>query len=65
MPHLLLIDGNLCDIDHTLALRWHEDKDGKAVPALYRNGKRVTKAWSIVLSYDVKADVEGSNANTE
>lgn len=65
MLNQLIIDGIDTPIDHTLALRWYMTSEGKAVPTLYRNGKRVTKAWTIIYSALSKEDKGGSNANTE
>lgn len=60
----LIIDGVDTPIDHTFALRWHMSPEGKSIPVLYKNGKRVTKAWTLVYSCVSAEDVNGSNANT-
>ncbi len=65
MLNQLIIDGLETPIDHTLALRWYMTSEGKSVPVLYRNGKRVTKAWTIIYSALSNEDKDGSNANTE
>lgn len=60
----LIIDGVDTPIDNTIALRWHMSPEGKSIPTLYVNGKRVTKAWTIVYSCVSQEDPNGSNANT-
>jgi hypothetical protein len=60
----LIIDGVDTPIDHTIALRWHMSPEGKSIPTLYKNGKRVTKAWTMVYAYLSLEDPNGSNANT-
>lgn len=62
----LVIDGVLVPMDSTIAVRWVDGKDGsKATPTLYRNGKRVTKSWEILLGHYSAADPHGGNANTD
>ncbi len=65
MGNQLIIDGVEVPFDYTLALRWYNTPEGKSIPVLYRNGKRVTKAWTLVYSAVSKEDKEGANANTE
>lgn len=60
----LIIDGVDTPIDHAIALRWHMSLEGKSIPTLYKNGKRVTKAWTMVYSCLSLEDPNGSNANT-
>lgn len=45
---------------HRYALRWH---DGDKL-TLYLDGKRITKAWRIMIDATVPADTRGGNANT-
>jgi len=61
----LLIAGKPVQITSQFALRWYDTPEGNTVPILYKNGKRVTKAWQI--SYNAKSDedIEGANANTD
>ena len=65
MGNQLIIDGVETPFDHTLALRWYNTPEGKSIPVLYRNGKRVIKAWAVVYSAVSKEDILGGCANTE
>lgn len=65
MTNALVIDGKLTPITSELALRWYDTPEGNSVPVLYRKGKRVTKAWSLVYSCTSLEDVDGANANTD
>jgi hypothetical protein len=60
----LIIDGLAHEVDASFSLRWVEQKDGPAIPVLYRNGKRIVKSWSLVLNFDSPEDPFGGNANT-
>lgn len=62
--NILIVDGTVVPIDHTIALRWHMSPEGKSLPTLYINGKRVTKAWRFAYQTEQEADPNGSNANT-
>lgn len=65
MFNLLVIDDQPVQITSQFALRWYDTPEGKSIPVLYRNGKRVTKAWQIVYSATSSEDIEGANANTD
>ena len=60
----LMIDGKSCGINSSYALRWYETTDGKSVPVLYKDGKRVVKRWSMNYSAYSPEDPHGGNANT-
>jgi hypothetical protein len=60
----LLIDGKSCSFDSSYALRWYDTSDGKSIPVLYKNGKRVVKRWSMDYSAYSPEDPDGGNANT-
>lgn len=60
----LTIDGKDVNLDSTYSLRWVEQSDGPAYPVLYKNGKRIVKAWAINLNFDSPEDPFGGNANT-
>ncbi len=47
------------------ALRFVNNTDGSARAVLYRDGKRVTKAWALKLDVTTEADQSGGNANTD
>jgi hypothetical protein len=64
MSNYLLIDNVLVALDSTIVIRWVDTLEGKSVPILYKNGKRVTKSWETVFSCYSKEDPHGSNANT-
>jgi hypothetical protein len=64
MSNYLLIDNVLVALDSTIVIRWVDTLEGKSVPILYKNGKRVTKSWEMVFSCYSKEDPHGSNANT-
>ena len=64
MSNYLLIDNTPVILDSTVVIRWVDTLEGKAVPTLYKNGKRVTKSWEMVFSCYSKEDPYGSNANT-
>lgn len=64
MSNYLLIDNMLVALDSTIVIRWVDTLEGKSVPILYKNGKRVTKSWEMVFSCYSKEDPHGSNANT-
>lgn len=64
MSNYLLIDNMLVALDSTIVIRWVDTLEGKPVPILYKNGKRVTKSWEMVFSCYSKEDPHGSNANT-
>jgi hypothetical protein len=57
----LAIDGVPQTEWHRFAVRWL--LDGTLI--LYRDGKRVTKAWSLSLTVQSPADEHGGNANTD
>jgi FkbM family methyltransferase len=61
----LAIDGVEAPVGPEFSLRWVEQPGGSPQPALYRGGKRVTRAWRLRLSINKPADPAGSNANTE
>lgn len=63
MQHLY-IDGQTVILDSTFSLRWVEQADGPAFPVLYRHGKRIVKAWKIVMDCESPEDPFGGNANT-
>lgn len=64
MSNYLLIDNMLVALNSTIVIRWVDTLEGKSVPILYKNGKRVTKSWEMVFSCYSKEDPHGSNANT-
>jgi FkbM family methyltransferase len=64
-PLQLAIDGVEVPVGAEVSLRWVEQPGGSPRAALYRGGKRVTRAWSLKLSIDMPADAAGGNANTE
>lgn len=45
------------------SLRWVQRGD-RSLPVLYRDGRRITRAWRLGLDVDVPADPSGGNANT-
>jgi FkbM family methyltransferase len=61
----LTIDGVEAPLGAEFSLRWVGQPGGSPQPALYRGGKRVTRAWSLRLSIERPADPAGGNANTE
>jgi hypothetical protein len=60
----LTIDGKDVNLDSTYSLRWVEQADGPSYPVLYKNGKRIVKAWTIHLTFASPEDPFGGNANT-
>jgi hypothetical protein len=50
-------------LDASYSLRWVECLAG-AEPVLYKDGKRVTGAWSLNLNVSVPEDTSGASANT-
>jgi hypothetical protein len=48
---------------HLYAIRWTA-ADPLPVPSLYRDGKRVTDAWTVHIDIVMPADPAGGNANT-
>lgn len=64
MKNQLLINGIKTKIDASICIRWVENADGSAYPALYKKGKRVVEEWSIILEHHEPADPYGGNANT-
>ena len=65
MLNQLLIAGKPVQITSQFALRWYDTPEGNAVPVLYRNGKRVTKAWQVTYVAKSDEDLDGANANTD
>ncbi len=61
----LIIDGEPFNLSSQFVIRWVDIVEGKSIPVLYRNGKRVVKAWSLNYSCYSKEDLDGGNANTE
>jgi hypothetical protein len=61
----LEIDGQEQKLTSLYSMRWVETSNGEAYPILYKNGKRVVKAWKISMSYNSPADEFGGNANTD
>lgn len=51
-------------LDSTFSMRWVETVNGPAIPTLYKNGKRVTKKWSLQINHNEPEDPYGGNANT-
>ena len=58
----LIIDGQEVPLTWEYALRF---SGFPLEPVLYRNGKRVTKAWTLELKAYQIADSDGGNANTD
>lgn len=52
-------------LNASFSLRWVDTLNGSSYPVLYKNGKRVVKAWSITMSYNSPPDEFGGNANTD
>jgi hypothetical protein len=61
----IMIDGQEVVPDAAWALRWVDRESGVAEPVLYRDGKRVTRQWSLEATIDHPADAHGGNANTD
>lgn len=61
----LTIDGQDVPLTAAFALRFVDVPGEEPTAELYRNGRRVTKAWTLELRLDHAADAAGGNANTE
>jgi hypothetical protein len=61
----LLVEGQPVAPTSAWAVRWVDREDGPADAVLYRDGRRVTRAWSLELRIDQPADRDGGNANTD
>jgi hypothetical protein len=65
MESRLVVDGQAVAPSSRWAIRWVDKQSGPAEPVLYRDGKRVTKAWCLDLHIEHAADEFGGNANTD
>ena len=65
MEMKLTIEGQAQALSASWALRWVETNCGQAEPVLYRDGRRVTRPWTLELSVEHPADRFGGNGNTD
>lgn len=61
----LVIDETATQLDSSFAIRFVEVAGSGPQPVLFRNGKRVTRAWALDMSVECPVDPHGGNANTE